>query len=348
MNGINREKTSSHILVTIAACVVVIAGMKAAKTLLVPFLLSIFIAVICSPLLFWLRRKKIPMAIALIIVIMGILGVGLMVGVLVSSSLNEFTQALPLYQEGLQKEIAGISAFLDKMGVENSDEMLMKYANPGAAMKLALTMLAGLGNVLSNAFLIFLTVMFILLEAASFPAKLYAAFGSSKMPMKNFDIFAANISRYMAIKTWVSLVTGTLITVWLAVLGVDYAILWGLLAFMFNYVPNIGSIIAAVPAILLAYIQIDMTTAMLVAGGYIAVNMVIGNFIEPRFMGRGLGLSTLIVFLSLIFWGWVLGPVGMVLSIPLTMTLKIALSSREETVWISTLLGADSLQQPTG
>jgi predicted PurR-regulated permease PerM len=163
--------------------------------------------------------------------------------------------------------------------------------------------------------------------------------------MKSFDNFTGTINRYMVIKTWMSLGTGVLVTIWLAILRVDYPVLWGLLAFMFNYVPNIGSIIAAVPAILLAFIQLGTTTAILAALGYIAFNVIIGNVIEPRFMGRGLGLSTLVVFLSLIFWGWVLGPVGMVLSIPLTMTMKIGLSSKEETRWISTLLGAASLQQ---
>jgi len=346
MNEISRQKQSSQILITIAAFVVVVAGMRAAQSLIVPFLLSIFIAIISSPLLFWLRRKKIPMGISLVLVIAGILGIGLLIGVLVGTSLNDFSQNLPLYQERLQEAVSEVSNLLGKIGLPLSDKMFLKYVDPGAAMGLASTMLASIGNMLSNAFLIFLTVIFILLEAASFPAKLYSAFGSSKMSMKNFDNFTANINRYMVIKTWMSLGTGVLVTIWLAILGVDYPVLWGLLVFMFNYVPNIGSIIAAVPAILLAFIQLGTMTAILVAVGYIAFNVIIGNVIEPRFMGRGLGLSTLIVFLSLIFWGWVLGPLGMVLSIPLTMTLKIALSSREETMWISTLLGSGSLQQP--
>ena len=345
MNEINRQKQSSQILITIAAFVIVVAGMRAAQSLLVPFLLSIFIAIISSPSLFWLRRKRIPMGISLVFVIIGILGIGLLIGVLVGTSLNDFSQTLPLYQERLKEEISAISSLLGKIGFTLSDKMLLKYIDPGAAMSLASTMLASLGNVLSNAFLIFLTVIFILLEAASFPAKLYSAFGRSKMSMKNFDNFTANINRYMVIKTWMSLGTGVLVTIWLAILGIDYPVLWGLLAFMFNYVPNIGSIIAAVPAILLAFIQLGTTTAILAALGYIAFNVIIGNVIEPRFMGRGLGLSTLVVFLSLIFWGWVLGPVGMVLSIPLTMTMKIGLSSREETMWISTMLGTPTLQQ---
>jgi predicted PurR-regulated permease PerM len=148
------------------------------------------------------------------------------------------------------------------------------------------------------------------------------------------------VRHYLAIKTWISLATGFLVTVFLVSIGLDYAILWGVLAFMLNYIPTLGSIIAAVPAILLAYIQLGGGWAVGVTAGYLAVNLIMGNLIEPRVMGQGLGLSTLVVFLSLLFWGWVLGPVGMVLSVPLTVTLRIALESRQETRWIAVLLGS--------
>jgi predicted PurR-regulated permease PerM len=336
--------SAARFLITMAAVVVVVAGMKSSQAILVPFLLSVFIAIISAPLLFWLKRKGIPTGLALLLVIGGVLGIGVMLGTLVGTSINDFSRSLPLYQEHLQEKTVALAAFLAKYGVELSDQALIEYVDPGAAMKMASKMLTGLGNVLSNAFLILLTVIFILLEAASFPGKLHAAFGSAET-VKNFDSFISNVNQYMVIKTWVSLGTGALVAVWLAVLGVDYPILWGVLAFLFNYVPNIGSIIAAVPAVLLALIQLGTTQALLAGAGYIVFNVVIGNVIEPRFMGRGLGLSTLVVFLSLIFWGWILGPVGMLLSIPLTMTLKIALSSNEETRWIGTLLGSDSPQE---
>jgi predicted PurR-regulated permease PerM len=142
----------------------------------------------------------------------------------------------------------------------------------------------------------------------------------------------------MAIKTTTSFITGIFISVWLAIIGVDYPILWGSLAFLLNYVPNIGSIIAAVPAIILAFIQLGLWSALFTALGYVLVNGIIGNIVEPKFMGRSLGLSTLIVFLSLVFWGWILGPVGMLLSVPLTMTVKIALESNSSTRWIAILL----------
>ncbi len=338
------KNNAARFLVTMAAVVVVVAGMKSAQAILVPFLLSVFIAIVSGPLLFWLKRKGIPTGLALLLVIGGMLGIGVMLGALVGTSINDFSHSLPLYQEHLQKKTVALTAFLAKYGVELSDQALIDYVDPGAAMNLASKMLTGLGNVLSNAFLILLTVIFILLEAASFPGKLHAAFGPAGT-VKKFDTFISNVNRYMVIKTWVSLGTGALVAVWLAVLGVDYPVLWGVLAFLFNYVPNIGSIIAAVPAVLLALIQLGTTQALLAGAGYIVFNLVIGNVIEPRFMGRGLGLSTLVVFLSLIFWGWILGPVGMLLSIPLTMTLKIALSSNEETKWLGILLGSDPPQE---
>lgn len=148
-----------------------------------------------------------------------------------------------------------------------------------------------------------------------------------------------NINRYMVLKTLMSLLTGGLIWGWLWYLGLDFAPLWALVAFLFNYVPTIGSIIAAIPAVLLALVQLDVQSALWIAFGYLVVNAVVGAMIEPRFMGQGLGLSTLVVFVSLVFWGWVLGPVGMFLSVPLTMVLKIALDANPQTRPIAIMLG---------
>jgi predicted PurR-regulated permease PerM len=155
------------------------------------------------------------------------------------------------------------------------------------------------------------------------------------------------MKRYMVIKTLISLATGILIALWLHILGVDYPILWGFLAFLLNYIPNIGSLIAAIPAVILALIQLGPGSSIMVIVGYTAVNFIVGNIIEPRLMGRKLGLSTLVVFLSLIFWGALLGLVGAILSIPLTMTLKFAFESGESTKWIAVLLGSEKFDEPS-
>lgn len=207
-------------------------------------------------------------------------------------------------------------------------------------MRLVARGLTRLSGMLTNAFLILLTVVFMLLEASNLPTKLHTILGDSSPTLSNFDKIVTDVKRYMARKTLVSLATGFCISIWLAVLGVDFPMLWGLLAFLLNFVPNIGSIIAAIPAVLLAFVQLGLSSALFAALGFLVVNVVIGNVIEPRLMGRGLGLSTLVVFLSLVFWGWVLGPVGMLLSVPLTMTVKIALESNEDTRWLAILLGS--------
>jgi len=345
MNINAQEMKASQILITIAAFVIVVAGMRAATDILVPFLLAIFISVISAPPLFWLQRKGLPTWLALITVILGILIVGLLMAWLVGSSVKDFSNNLPVYEEKLKLQTAAIIAWIGKLGIDISDLGITEIFNPGAAMKLVASMLNSLGNLLTNGFLILMTAIFMLLEATSIPAKLRTISGDRESSLEPFDKFVNNVKNYMAIKTLVSLFTGTVVAVFVFFMGLDYPLLWGLLAFALNYVPNIGSIIAAVPAVLLAVIQIGIGKAMIIAAGYVVINLVMGSVIEPRFMGRSLGLSTLVVFLSLLFWGWILGPVGMLLSVPLTITAKIALDSREESRWIAVLLGPEVITE---
>lgn len=340
----DRSTTANGILVA-AALVVVIAGIQAAADIVVPCLLATFVAVLCGPPVFWLTSRKVPTAIAVLLVIFGVLGVGVLIGGIVSTSIDDFTQRVPAYQQRLRVELEEPMAWVNQLGLERygisvSIDALRDVVDPGAAMDLAGNTLKELGNFVTKTLLILLTVIFILLEASGFRAKLDDALGGAESTFIGFTEFAESVKHYLAIKTAVSFLTGLIVVVWLWVLGVDFPILWGLFAFLFNYIPNIGSIIAAIPAVLLAFVQHGSATALLAAIGYALVNVVIGNFIEPKFMGEGLGLSPLVVFLSLVFWGWLLGTVGMLLSIPLTITVKIALESNPETRWASILLGA--------
>ena len=330
------------ILITAACFVVIVAGMKAAADILVPFFLAIFIAIIFTPPLFWMQRKKVPTVIAIMFIIACMVAIGYLLARFVGGSINDFTNSLPVYRELLIEKTSGLQQWLDKLGIEVTDKMLRTHLNPGVAMQMAGKTLTALGGVLTNAFLILLTVIFILFEAAGFPDKVRNALKAPEKSLSSFGLFTESVNRYLALKTILSLLTGVLVWLWLSVLGVDYALLWGLVAFIFNYIPNIGSIIAAVPAVLLALVQLGLLQTILTAAGYLVINAAIGNLVEPRLMGGRLGLSTLVVFLSLVFWGWVLGPVGMLLSVPLTMILKIALASNEETRWLALMLGKDA------
>lgn len=336
------RETGRPLALTVASFVIIIAGIRVAAPILVPFLLATFIAIISGPPISFLSRKGVPRTLALLIVIAVVITIGLILGVLVGKSVEDFSRNLPTYRTRLQGQMVALSAWLGRMGIHVPEGKYLETFNPGAAMQLASGLLTGLGAVLTNAFLILITVMFILFEASGFPEKLRAVVTDPERSLGTIDRFLSAMQRYMALMTVISLATGIAVAAWLAIVGVDYPLLWGLLAFLLNYVPNIGSILAAVPAVLLALLQLGPGPALLTALGYTVINIVLGTVIGPRIMGRGLGLSTLVVFLSLVFWGWVLGPVGMLLSVPLTMMIKIALDSREDTRWIAGLLGAEA------
>ena len=331
---------ATSVLITLAAVVVLIAGMKAASEIIVPFIFAIFIAIICAPVLLWLTRHRVPNVIAVIIILLGIILIGTLVSVAIGTSIQQFTQALPGYQANLQSQFNSFIGFLEKLGVEVSKDGFSEAFDPRSAIRWVNQVLIGIGSLFTNAFLIIFTVLFILLEASDFPRKLQAVKVHISGGPDYTGQFFTSVQRYFGLKTLTSLATGLTVTVMLAIIGVDFPVLWGLMAFLFNYIPNIGSIIAAVPAVLLALIQFGVGPAIGVAGGYIVINMVFGNLLETRIMGKGMGLSALVVFVSLIFWGWVFGSIGMILSVPLTMLAKLALENREDTRWIAVLLGS--------
>jgi AI-2 transport protein TqsA len=346
MDKTDQAPNAAQVLYILAAFVVVVAGMSAAKAIIVPFLLAAFISVISSPPLFWLKERKVPTGVALLIVMLVILFSLLLIGALVAASVNDFSTKLPLYEARLKEQTDAALAWLARSHVDVGRLELDKIFNVAAVMKLVARLLNQLVGMLTNGFLILLTVIFMLLEASSIPTKLQAIFRKPEASLKRIKYFVGKVNRYMAIQTVISLATGACVAIFLTIMGVDYPLLWGVLAFLLNYIPNIGSIMAAVPPILLTIIQFGLGRAVGVAIGYVVINMSIGSVISPRLMGRGLGLSTLVVFLSLIFWGWILGPVGMVLSVPLTMTVKIALESSEDTRWLAILLGTEEVSEP--
>ena len=343
----NSFSAASRALIVAAAVIVIIAGMKQSAPLIVPFLLSAFIAVICFPLMCKFQHIGFSKALSLTLVMLLVMSIGLALTLLIGSSLTDFTRMVPEYQQKISTEWAGVLQWLSEHGFSITDA-IKETMDPAAAVGLLSSILKSFGSVLANSFLIILTVVFILLEAGGFAQKVLLLNGiDSKQGTAEqkdnsrvfFRVFAEKLRNYMSMKTIISMITGVVIGTALWLIGVDYPVLWGVLAFMLNFVPNIGSIIAAVPAVMLTIVQLGFTPALLVAAVYITVNIIIGSMIEPKYMGRGIGLSTLVVFVSLVFWGWVLGPVGMLLSVPLTITVKLALDSEPETQWLGHLLG---------
>ena len=339
-NSYSGPSNIQQVIFNLAAFCVVVAGMKLASEILIPFLLAIFISVIANPLVTKLRARGLPIMGAILVVIFGIVALGTGVASLLGTSFSDFRQNLPQYKEMVNASATNFFEFFEQFGLQISSTAIIERFDPGAAMSFTTSILSGFGGVLSSGLLILLMVVFMLLEATIFRYKIRHIFGNQNSGANQVDSFSDTVNRYMLIKTGTSLATGIIATVWLMILGVDYPLLWGFLTFLFNYVPTVGSIIAAVPPALLALIQFGFVSSLLSVAGYLFINISIGSILEPRILGHGLGLSTLVVFLSLLFWGWVFGPVGMVLSVPLTMTIKIALSNSESAKWISTLMDA--------
>ncbi len=315
----------------LAAFVIIVAGIKAAAHIVILFLLSIFIATVSAPAVFGLERLKIPRFAAFAIVLAAVIVVLLGFGVILSSSADSFLANTPQYRAKIVELIDGTGDFLSRFGVDISRESLESMFDPSSMLGFAGFFLKSFTAILSNSFIIFLGATFMLFEISSFRRKM-ALLGRERGGGENlFDLFSRKLNHYLAIKTVVSLVTGALIALGLQLLGVDFALLLGLIAFLLNYIPSFGSILAAVPAVLVALVGSDFNTLLLVIALYLVVNVVMGNIIEPKYMGKNLGLSVVVVFFSLIFWGWVLGPVGMFLAVPLSMTIKIALETHPST-----------------
>jgi predicted PurR-regulated permease PerM len=336
-----KPQTLRDVLLICAALVVVLVGIQAASVILVPFLMALFIAIVCNPLIHWLMRWRLPQWAALSVVLVAIVLLGFLMAGLVGKSLTDLTGSLPQYRQQLDRQLDGLVASLARLNILIDRQLLLNYLDPQALMGLSVRLLGGLGKMMGDVFLILLTAVFMLLEASSIPGKIHLALHDPAMKMRQIDQFLGAVNHYLAIKTVVSLGTGLAVGLMLWLLDVQYFVLWGVMAFLLNYVPNIGSFIAALPVIVQVLVLQGPMMVVLVSLGYIVINTIMGNIIEPRWLGRGLGLSTLVVFLSLMFWGWLLGPVGMLLSVPLTIIVKIALEASPEGRWLAILLGPE-------
>ena len=327
-------------ILTLSGLIIIFAGLKVADKIIIPFFLSMFISLISFPLLTFFKSKNINNPASVTLVLITIMTVSLSIAALIGTSLNSFRKSLPDYKEKIYGEIDKVLILAEKYDINISSEILYDYVDPTFIMQSVANTISAFGNVLTNYFLILFIVMFTLLEAAGFSNKLKMAFNNTDQSIATFHRFSENMNKYLTIKTFISMITGLLVYISLSLINLDHAIMWGLIAFFLNYIPNIGSIIASIPAIIIALIQLNFYYALLVALIYLVINIVMGSIIEPRYLGKELGLSTLIIFLSLVFWGWLLGPVGMLLSVPLTMVVKIWLESNDDSKWIAVMLGS--------
>jgi AI-2 transport protein TqsA len=322
-----------------AALVVLVAGLKAAAGLLLPVLLAAFLAVLAGPPVRRLVRRGLPPGIAIVIVMLVTVALLAALGAFVGRSVARFSADLPRYEERLGQAVQGVLAAIERLGLEVDRDAPPRALEAGRLVQLVSDVLQSFLSALSNLVVILLIAFFMLMEASGFPAKFRRALGDPGSELAGFAAARENVYRYVGVKTLMGVATGILTAIVAFLVGVDYPGLWGLLAFLFNFVPQIGSVVAAAPPVVLAWLQHGPSAAIAMATGKLAIDQVLGNVIEPRIMGRSMGLSPLVVFLSLLFWSFVWGAVGIVLAVPLTMVVKLFLDASPATRPIGILLG---------
>jgi AI-2 transport protein TqsA len=329
----------------LAALVVILTGMRMAAPVLLPLMFATFLAIVTSPLMAALNRRGLPGWLSVTVAVLVDLAALVGVASLVATSITGFDARLPVYQTRLVGLIRGVTQWLEDRGLQAvaQDSDLL---DPSVLLGMVGALLRSAAGILTNLALVFVVLVFILVEAAGLRNKLTMLVGGSPEQLSRFAAGAMQVQKYLMVKTMASLVTGVLAGLITWVLGVDLPLVWGLLAFVLNYVPAVGSIIAALPPVLVAILMKGPGTAAAVAAAYLAINMAIGNFIEPRILGRTLGLSPLIVLLSVVFWGFILGPAGALLSVPLTVAIKILMSNSEDLRWVAVVLGPSRTDDP--
>jgi predicted PurR-regulated permease PerM len=326
-------------VITLTGILILLGIARYASAIVVPLLLSLFISIIAATPINWLKNRGVPTLVSLGIVLLSIIILIVLLSLMLGRTMVQFNDALPVYQAKLSKLTESITLMLSERGINLETAGILDAVDPGAVMTFANSLMVGLTDALGNAVMIMFTTMFLLLDSLDFPRKVQSAQGdNSKKILDQINLFVKSTNQYMSIKALVSLGTGVLIWISLELVGLDFALLWGVIAFLLNFIPNIGSFLAAVPAVLLALVQLGPVSALIVMAIYVAANTIMGNVVETKLMGKKLGLSLLAVFLSLVFWGWLFGSVGMLLSVPLTMAVKFAAMNNPQTRWFGILL----------
>jgi len=354
----SRRPRASQMVLLFAALVIAVAGLRAAQSFFVPMLLAFFIATVSYPVTSWLQRHRVPPVLAVLLTVLvdfAFLAAVVVLGVTIIGDLQERWDGeyYELARAKILEANGAIAGKLGEWGVEDAAEKLNEMTNENLAelrnVKFAQIWNLGtgvVGRVLSffatSGVVIVLTV-FMLSEAQGFSRR-FGAIQEARGP--NFERMAVamcDTQRYLGIKTLISLATGMLAGILCWVAGLDFFLLWGILAFVMNFIPVVGSLIASVPPVLLALISKDggSSDALVVAAGYGLINMFLDNFVQPMLLGRRFGLSILVVVLCVLFWGWLWGLIGIILAVPLTMILKVVLDNSEEFRWVAVAIGQE-------
>lgn len=324
-----------------ACLVIMVAGLQAAQGVLIPVVFALLLAALAAPAVAELRQFGLPKALAILVVMFLVTLALVAFGAVLADSVGRFTSSIPQYQAPFDALWLDLELLLASWGVpESALTNSTQGLTGGVVLNWVGQGVSAVVSLLSNLLIVVITTSFLLLEASDLEEKLQVAFGTNSNAVPGLTDAAQKVQRYLALKTVISLLTGALAGLICAVVGLPFPVLWGLIAFLLNYVPAIGSIVAAVPPVALATVALSPGHALVVMLGYLAINIGIGNILDPRLMGRRLGLSPLVVLLSLFLWGFVWGPAGTLLAVPMMVVLKLVLETSDSTRWMAVMMSS--------
>src|ERR671916_406157 len=331
-----RQPSILRVMLGLAATVVVLVGMRLAAPILNPILFAVVLSLLFSPIYAWLRRRRIPTPLALVMMLVGLtvlfLGIFLIMGI----SIARFSGDIASYTGKLNVQVSNLQDLTKSLGLSNVD--IRDAVKPSALAGALGSVLSGVADFLSNLFLILIIVLFLLAEGPAMMNRLHASAGRDRPQVVRLTVFGRNVVRQLGLRAIVNLVTGAGVTILLLVLGVDFPLLWGILTFFLSFVPYVGLVLAVAPAVVLALAEFGVTRAALVIAGVVVINILAENVLSPMMMGRGLNISPTVVFLSFIVWAWLLGGPGAFLALPITLFVAVMLDTFAETRWLANLM----------
>jgi AI-2 transport protein TqsA len=329
-----------RVLLVLAATAVVLAGMRLGAPILTPILFAVVFALLFSPIYSWLKRRGIPTPLALLIMLVGLTIILVGLFAFLSVSIGRFTRRLDFYAAQLEGITNELQTLLDRLGLSAGG--LSEVIDSSAIMEALGIVLTGVAGFLGDLFLILMITLFLIGEGPAMMNRLSSSPAQDSPQLAGVMVVGQYVMRQFGLRALINIITGTGVTVLLLILGVDFALLWGVLTFFLSFVPYIGLVLAAVPAVVLALAEFGLSRAALVIAGMIVIDSLVENVLSPMMMGRGLSLSPTIVFLSFTFWIWLLGAPGAFLAIPITIFFGVMLGTFPETRWLASLMGVSS------
>ena len=348
MSSLGNSKVVVALLSIIAIFVVGVVLLEL-RVVLIPFSVALLLAFLFQPIVLYLKARFIPTAVSLVIVVLSLALVLSLVGLLFYSSAQSFAEAFDRYEPRIENILDGIeqpmARLASSMGMDPTALDLGQLVPSDYLQSIFASGVGSAVSLLSNVFLVLLFLLFLLAGSGELETKIRKAY-PPELASRIAEIMAKisrDVRAYLAAKALVSMLTGFLIFLVLWILGVDFPIFWGFLAFLLNFIPNIGSMVAVILPFLLSLLQFETLTIPLIALVLMQiVQTTVGNVVDPRLMSFSLNLSTVLILVSLIFWGWLWGIPGMVLAIPLTATIKIFCENIEGLRPVAVLMGSVS------